>query len=61
MKQRGVVLEFEGGAYGIGVADVSWISKFPSEKEWLKSGSRWMPHNVQSVEVVDGHQRVVLG
>jgi len=56
----GVILEFEGDIEGGDtVADVSWISKFPSEREVLRGGTKLF-NSVQSVEIVDGMQRVVL-
>ena len=55
----GVILEFDKNVrYGLSV-DVSWISKFPSEREVLRAVGA--PFTVKSVEIVGGQQHIVLG
>ena len=57
----GVIIEFEDGRGYSAAADVSWISKFPSEREWLRRGDQsFTTYTVVSSEIVDGQQRVVL-
>ena len=42
-------------------ADVSWISKIPSESEWIRRGANVLGgFTVESIEVVEGLQRVAL-
>ena len=58
----GVLLEFERGA-GWDAVDVSWISKFASEREVLRPGRRAIKVKSISVEDMDGCsvQHVILG
>jgi len=60
-KDGGMVIEFGAGGWrrvALTAADVSWISKFPSESEQLQIGGERF--TVKSIKEVDGLQHVVL-
>ena len=57
--EGGMPLEITTGAFQTGCADVSWISKFPDEKQMLFHGGG-MPFTIPSVRDIGNVQYVVL-
>ena len=55
--EGGMLVEIREGAEG---KDVSWVSKFPSERETLFRGGGGYGYEVRSVESRGGKQLVVL-